>query len=243
MTGTDQIEKDKSDFALAHRIIAYEGMHEGVHNHLTLMTADPNDHFFVTPGGFHFSDIDQDDVLVMSLGGALVSGGGEPNESAWCLHAPIHKARPDARCAIHLHSTYSTALMMRADSRLNECASQAAAIFYNDVSYYDCYDGALREEEEGVRMAETLGEKSILVLRNHGFFAVGASMGVALERAYFFERACKFQLLAETGGHRLNEIPSRVVGAVQEEECAYLGRYFEGMRRKFHRLSTEDRPQ
>ncbi|MEM9386665.1 MAG: class II aldolase/adducin family protein [Pseudomonadota bacterium] len=235
MTESTAVAREKSDFALAHRILAFEGMHEGVHNHLTLMMPGDEDQFFVTPGGLHFSDIRSDDVLIMSLEGSLVCGAGVPNEAAWCLHAPIHRLRADARCAIHLHSTYATALMMRAGVTLNECASQAAAIFLSDVAYYDTYDGVLREEEEGQRMAERLGAKSVLVLRNHGYFIVGTSLGVALERAYFFERACRLQLLAQAGSYPLNEIPEDLVAAVHEEESVYLGRYLDGMRRKFRR--------
>ena len=86
--------------------------------------------------------------------------------------------------------------------------SQAAAGFHDDVAYFDLYDGILRAEEEGDRMAQVLGDKRVLIMRNHGVVIAGASVGHAYLSLYLLERACQFQLLA-TGesNHELNQIP------------------------------------
>ncbi|MEM1112929.1 MAG: class II aldolase/adducin family protein [Pseudomonadota bacterium] len=223
----------REDFALAHRIIAYEDMHEGVGNHLSLMTSDDSGAMFVTPGHKYFADIQSDDVLLMDREGAVVASTATPNQAAWCLHKPIHDARRDARCVIHLHALHATALMMREGGMLDTRGSQAAAMFHQHVAYYDSYDGVLRENEEGEAMARVLGERSVLVLRNHGFIVVGPSLDIALELAYYFERACRLQLLAQGSGERLNQIPEDMVAEICKEERLYLGRYLPGLRAYF----------
>ena len=233
---TDRPSSDdmiRRDFALAHRVIAYEGMHEGTWNHLSVTVPSEPKQIYVTPGNRHFSGIHPDDILTMDEKGNLVGGHGQPNSSAWCLHYPMHEARPDAKCIIHLHPLKSTAMMMQAGNRLNERANQMAASHYTEIAYYETYDGLLQEADEGRRMAEVLGDKSVLVLRNHGIMIVGETIGIAVERAYTFDRACHLQLLADSSGRALSEIPDNLIAAIHEDEKEYLGDYFEGMRKQF----------
>ncbi|MEM6650701.1 MAG: class II aldolase/adducin family protein [Pseudomonadota bacterium] len=225
----------KSDLALAHRIIAYENLHEGTWNHLSVLSEDHPGSILVTPGDRHFSDIYQDDILVMNGAGTVIDGIGTPNSAAWCLHAPIHEARPDAVCIIHLHSTYASALLMQKDVCLDEQGSQVAATLYDDIAYQDSYDGVLSDTEEGEAMARTLEHRNVLALRNHGYICVGETIGATLERAYTFERACQLQLLATGTNRILNQIPKSLVSAVAIEENKNLGGYFTGMKALFER--------
>lgn len=226
--GNDEV---RSDLALAHRILAYEQLNEGTWTHLSVVAPDSPRRMMVSPGDRHFADIDADDILTLDEHGRVMQGDGEPNISAWCLHYPIHELRPDAICIIHMHSLYATALMMQKTMRLNERGSQAAATFYGEIAYYDAYDGTLTQRSEGEAMGRALGDRSVLVLRNHGSMVVGWSIDIAVERAYIFERACRLQLLAESSGRSLNEIPGDVVQAIHDEENAALGAYFGGMKR------------
>lgn len=228
-------ERVKEDLAFAHRIIAYEDMHEGVGNHLTVLDPDDQTRMFVTPGHRYFADIHPQDILTMDASGAVVEGEGAPNQAAWCLHKPLHDRRPDAVCIIHLHSVHSTALMMQADGRLEERGSQAAAALYRQIAYYESYDGVLREAEEGEAMAEVLGDRNLLVLRNHGFIVVGPNLAIALEKAFIFERACRLQLLAESSGATLSLIPEDMIAEISREENLYLGRYLPGLKAYFQR--------
>ena len=40
----------------------------------------------------------------------MVEGKGEVETSASTIHTGVHRARPDAVCAFHLHPPYSTAI-------------------------------------------------------------------------------------------------------------------------------------
>ena len=64
----------------------------------------------------------------------MIEGEGEVEETAICLHAPLHKARPDLRCLMHTHQPQVLALAMVDDGRL-EPASQNALRFSHRIAY------------------------------------------------------------------------------------------------------------
>lgn len=81
-------------------------------------------------------------------------------------------------------------------------------------------------------MAEVLGDKRILMMRNHGAMIVGETVARAYLDAYQLERACMYQLLAVSGGGEMQLIPEEV--AIEMGRLARKGRnieHFEGMKR------------
>jgi ribulose-5-phosphate 4-epimerase/fuculose-1-phosphate aldolase len=199
------------DLAAAHRLCAREAYPEALQNHMSIYLSEAPGRMLVTPGEVHWSTIRARDILLMDGAGTVLAGAGEPNGGTYVIHWPIHLARPDLRCLIHIHGTYSTALFMRRDALLETRASQAAMQVDGEIAYFDAYDGALFDRADGERMAQTLGDKRILVLRNHGIVVGGETMGDTFNRLYLFERACQLQLLAQQNGAELNLIPEQVV--------------------------------
>ena len=111
-------------------------------------------------------------------------------------------------------------------------SSQQAAGFHDDVVYYEVYDGVLNDESEGEHMAEVLGQKRVLMMRNHGAMIVGDSVASAYLDAYQLERECMYQLLAVSGGGEMQLIPEKI--ASEMGQLARQGRnleHFEGMNR------------
>ena len=98
--------------------------------------------------------------------------------------------------------------------------------------YYEVYDGVLAGEDEGERMAATLGDKRVLLLRNHGALIAANSVARAYLDVYQLERACMYQLLATAGGGEMALIPEDI--AAQMGELARKGQnleHFDGMKR------------
>ena len=207
----------RCDLAAAHRLAVMDGLNEGTWNHFSLMSPTESTHMMITPADTHWSQVRASNLAVMGPQAEIISGPREPNEAAWIIHYPLHRSRQDAKCVLHAHTPYATALTARKGVMLDTRSSQAAASFHDDVAYFDLYDGILRAEEEGDHMAEVLGDKRVLMMRNHGVVVTGASVGHAYLALYLLERACQFQLLATGDGeHELNQIP--------EEVAAHIGR-------------------
>ncbi|MBV9317037.1 MAG: class II aldolase/adducin family protein, partial [Gammaproteobacteria bacterium] len=92
------------------------------------------------------------------------------------------------------------------------------------LAWYD-YNGLALDASEGERMAQALGHKSVLMLRNHGVLVVGGSPAQAFERLYFLERACQAQILALSTGRTLRIVPQAVIAATvaQFDACTEVG--------------------
>jgi ribulose-5-phosphate 4-epimerase/fuculose-1-phosphate aldolase len=158
----------------------------------------------------------------------------------------VHRLAPQARCALHTHMPYATALCMLENPRL-EMASQAAIGFYNDIAYEADYNGLAFDKAEGERLARALGDKSVLMMRNHGVLVVGSSVAQAFERLYFLERACMAQVLALSTGRSLQIVPEAVVRATSEQfrtGCTVGGQsrtelHFEALKRMLDRSEPD----
>ena len=222
----------RCDLAAAHRIAVLDNLNEGTWNHLSLMSPDNPAHMLITPGDTHWSQIKASDLIMMGPNAEIIAGDTKPNGAAWIIHYPVHLARPDAKCVMHVHPPYSTALGMRKNCKLDTQSCQAAAMFHDDVAYFDIYDGVLRDAEEGERMAEALGDKRILILRNHGILIAAPTVAKAYIDMYLLERACMFQMLAMGDGCELNQIPQEVAAKMGEyARNDEMAGHFEGMKR------------
>ena len=152
--GLDEIaiRKARVDFAAVHRIVVHENMHEGTWNHFSCKVPGRPGHLFITPGQTHFSRVTASSLVEVGPTGRPVGREGRLNVSAWAIHHPIQRARPDIVCALHVHGPYSTALASIDGWRFDERGSQNAAVFYGNCAYFG-YEGLVTESDEGERMA------------------------------------------------------------------------------------------
>src|SRR5277367_697462 len=210
--GTDA-EAERSarvDLAACYRLADRFGLNEGIDNHLTLLVPGHADRFLLAPFGMHWSEVKAGDFLGVNFDGHVLSGQGLVEDTALYIHQPVHRLSPQGRCVLHTHMPYATALNMLENPRL-EMAVQSALGFYGDVAYDTNYNGLAFDMSEGERMAQVLGEKSVLMLANHGVLVVGKTVPQAFERLYFLERAAQAQVLALSTGRPLRLVPEPVI--------------------------------
>jgi ribulose-5-phosphate 4-epimerase/fuculose-1-phosphate aldolase len=203
------------DLAAAHRLAVHFGFHEGIDNHFTLLLPGHADRFLLAPFGLHWSEVRARDLLVVGFGGEILSGKGPVEDTAFHIHAPLHAARPDVVCVLHTHMPYATALSLLEAPELL-MASQNALGFEGLVAICD-YEGFALDSSEGARMARALGDKTVLLLRNHGVLVTGPSVADAFNTLYFFERAAMTQILAQSSGQGLRTVPEPVLRRTVEQ--------------------------
>ena len=204
-------QRARADLAACHRLAFRFGLSEGIDNHLTMIVPGYRDRFYLAPFGLLWEEVRARDFMELDFSGHIVAGEGLVEPTALYIHLSVHRLKPAARCVLHTHMPYATALGLLEEPRLL-MASQNALGFHDDIAYLD-YRGLALDYAEGERMARALGDKAILVLRNHGVLVTGASAAIAFERLYFFERACQSQVLAQSTGARVPELPADVVAA------------------------------
>ena len=99
--------------------------------------------------------------------------------------------------------------------------TQTAMITGGDIAYHD-YEGLATDLDERERLVRDIGDKHVMLLRNHGTLAVGSSIGACFLRLYFLERACEAQVLMLAAGRDgLNDpnegVDAKVAGQVRPE--------------------------
>ncbi len=211
-SASDAERQARVDLAACYRLAAHFGLNEGIDNHLTLLLPGHADRFLLAPFGLHWSEIKASDFMVIDFDGRIVSGRGPIEDTALHIHLPVHRLAPRARCVLHTHMPYATALCMLENPRL-EMAVQSALMFHEEIAYDSIYNGLAFDQREGERLALALGSRSVLMMGNHGVLAVGESVPRAFERLYFLERASQAQVLALSTGRPLRLSPDPVVRA------------------------------
>ncbi len=199
---------ERSALAAAFRWAARLDMHEAVANHFSLAVSDDGGQFLINPYGRHFSRMRASDLLLLDAKQEPEGLGDRVDPTAWCIHGAMHRNVPQARCILHVHSKYATVLASLMDSSLPPI-DQNSMRFYGRIAVDDGFDG-MGLEEEAERLSHCLGNKSILMMGNHGVMVVGESVAKAFDELYYFERAC--QTVVGNSGSRLPGVPSSAGG-------------------------------
>ena len=226
------------ELAAALRAAALYGFNEGIDNHFSLVAPGRGDAFLLNPYGPHWSEMRAGDLLTIGLGGERLAGEGELDTTAFTIHLGAHRARPDAACVLHTHMPYATALSMTAGG-LDTRASQNAMYFHGRIARLP-YGGLSDGEEEGARIATALGEGvTVVLLDNHGVLVVGDSVADAWHQLYFLERACQVQVLAQSCGAPLLQVPEEVAQhtAGQFRRAGGQPELFAAVRRELDRVN------
>ncbi|MAG97573.1 MAG: aldolase [Alphaproteobacteria bacterium] len=207
----DEAERrSRIDLAAAFRWTARWGLNEGVANHFSLALTPDGQTFLMNPNGRHFSTIRASELLRLdALDPSCLEGPGAPDISAWSIHGAVHRSRPGARCVMHTHMRYATALAAIEDGRLEYC-HQNAARYWGRIAYDDHFNGLAVNDDEGQRIAGALGNKSVMFMAGHGVTVIGDSVAETFDDLYYLERACETQILAQQTGRPLYRIADDV---------------------------------
>ena len=84
----------------------------------------------------------------------------------------VHAAREDAHFVMHLHTDQGVAVAAQKEGLLP--LSQHALIVQGSLAYHD-YEGIALNLDERERLVADLGDKTLMLLRNHGTLSVGAT--------------------------------------------------------------------
>ncbi|MEU3609357.1 class II aldolase/adducin family protein [Streptomyces sp. NPDC035033] len=194
----EEREIRKRELAAAFRVFGKLGFSEGVAGHITARDPEFPDTFWVNPFGMSFNQIKVSDLIRVDHEGNLLHGKRPVNRAAFCIHAQVHEARPDAVAAAHAHSLHGKAFSTLGIPLAP--LTQDACVFFEDQGLYADYRGVVSDNEEGRRIGEALGAAKAVILKNHGLLTVGHSVAAAAWWFITMERSCQAQLLAMAAG-------------------------------------------
>ncbi|MEQ1439453.1 class II aldolase/adducin family protein [Fontimonas sp. SYSU GA230001] len=206
------------DLAAAYRLVAHYGWDDLVFTHISARVPGSDHHFLINPYGWLFDEITASSLVKVDLAGRKVMDAPHDiNPAGFTIHSAIHAARDDAHCVMHTHSLNGVAVSAQKQGVLP--ISQQATLVLASLAYHD-YEGIALREDEKPRLVADFGDKTFLMLRNHGLLTVGASPADAFLAMYVFEAACMIQVRAQAGGGELVPVDPRIVAGVQQAASA-----------------------
>ena len=217
----------REELTCALRWTARLDMHEGVANHFSVATDER--HFLMNPAGAPFSRVRASDLLLLDSANTDTHAP-DADPTAWCLHGYFHRHLPRARCLMHTHSPYATALASLAGWRMT-AADQNACRFHNRVAYDEDFGGMLLAEQEAARQCRLIGDKPVLFMRGHGVLIAAEKVAMAFDLLYYFERSCRNQWLAMTTGRELFAVADDIAEKTAQQWEQYPLRYFAALQK------------
>jgi ribulose-5-phosphate 4-epimerase/fuculose-1-phosphate aldolase len=203
----------RCDLAACYRLVDMFGWSDLINTRITARVPGTDDRFMINPYGLLFDEITASSLVEIDADGNPVNAAdSEVNSGGFAIPGAIHRARPELVCVLHSHTVAGCAVSMQKDGLLP--LNQHALQIIGDVAYHD-YEGTGRNLEERARLLADLGDRHIMVLRNHGLLVVGESIADAFIRTYRMERACAMQLAFQQSGAVFNPIHDDVVSAAR----------------------------
>ena len=202
--------RTRVDLAAAYRLAHLHGWATSlIFNHISARIPGPDHHFLLNPFGLYWDEVTASNLVKIDLEGNILDDTPyEINSAGYTIHSAIHIAREDAMCVAHTHTEAGMAVSALEDGLLY--TSQDAMMFYGRVAYHD-FEGLAFDLTERERLIRDLGDKKVMILRNHGLLTTGGSVADAWVQMYFLEKVCSAQLklMAATAAGAAIRTPSR----------------------------------
>jgi ribulose-5-phosphate 4-epimerase/fuculose-1-phosphate aldolase len=234
------------DLAAAYRLCHQMGWSDMLGTHISCRVPGTDHQFLINPYGLLFDEITASSLIKCDTDGNKLSASPyEVNYAGFCIHSAIHMNNHTAGAVMHCHTREGVGVASQKQGLL-PLTQMALGMPFSDVRYHD-YEGIAEDLSERERLVKDLGDGTMLILRNHGTLTIGATVGEMWARMYRLERACKFQLAAQTGGAELNLLPREVVDHTMQQgkEISTTGRAAGGalqwtaLRRRLDRLEPD----
>jgi len=199
------------NLAACYRLVARYRMTDLIYNHITARVPGPQHHILINAYGMLYEEVTASSLIKVDLAANIIDKADHPysvNAAGYVIHSAVHEAREDAQCVIHTHTPAGIAVSAMAEGLLP--LSQTAMRFHGQLAYHD-YEGPAFNRGEKGRLVAHLGEKSAMILRNHGLLVCAPSIPQAFNLIYWLEQACRIQVQILSCNRALHAAPAEVV--------------------------------
>jgi ribulose-5-phosphate 4-epimerase/fuculose-1-phosphate aldolase len=181
----------RQQLAACYQVFDFLGWSESIFNHISLRVPGPQRHFLMNPFGLNYNEVTAANLVKVDLAGDNVEAGPyRGNPAGFAIHGAIHEARDDAHCIIHTHTTAGMAVACKAAGLSHD--NFYGAMLNGRIAYHE-FEGITVRPDERVRIVASLGDKEILILRNHGLLVLGADLPSAFLLYWTLQRTCEVQ--------------------------------------------------
>jgi ribulose-5-phosphate 4-epimerase/fuculose-1-phosphate aldolase len=203
------------ELAACYRVFHHLRWTEGIFNHISARIQGPDHHYLINPFGLLHSEVTASNLIRVDLDGKPVRPTPYSiNVAGFVIHSAIHKHRPDAQCVMHTHTTAGMAVACKQGGLRTDNFNSAQ--LYGRVAYHD-FEGITTDILEQDRIVNSLGNKEVLILRNHGLLVAGPHIPHAFATMWCLQRACEVQVMADSMAGPNVQVPQAVLDAIPEQ--------------------------
>jgi ribulose-5-phosphate 4-epimerase/fuculose-1-phosphate aldolase len=216
----DQTRQQRIDLAAAYRLIHRLGLDDSIYTHISVRLPDRHDRFLINPFGMRFEEVTASNLVSVDIDGNIVDDplGLGINPAGFTIHSAVHVARPDVTCVLHTHTVAGVAVSSQKQGLLP--LNQWSAQFTDRLAYHD-FEGIALDLDERARLVADLGDKFVLILRNHGMLTCGRSVGEAFKLMHNLERSCRAQLAIQAAGAEISPVSADVARKTAEQFATF----------------------
>lgn len=192
------LEAVTEDLVAANHILADQGVVDGF-GHISVRHPNHPDRFLMSRSVAPAS-VKAEDIMEFDLDGNAVDGRGRAVFLERFIHSEIYKVRPDVRSVVHTHSP--AVIPFGITQAPMRPAYHIAAFLTAGVPVFDIRQAGgmtnmlVSDRPLGKALAETLGDKSVALMRGHGDVVVGPTIPMAVFRAVYTEVNARVQAQA-----------------------------------------------
>lgn len=204
----------RQELAACYRIFDMLGWGESIYNHISVKVPDEEDAFLINPFGLLYSEVCASNLVKIDIDGNTLDGSSYPvNKAGFTQHAYFHRHLERAHAICHTHTTASMAVCSLEGGL--QPTNFYACNFIGKLAYHD-FEGVTVRGEEGERLLANLGDKHILMLRNHGPVVMGRTLQEMFLQHWALQRACEIQVATMSMGQPIM-VPDEVVAVHQRD--------------------------
>ena len=186
------------DLVAAYRILANEGVLDGF-GHVSARHPQSAGSFFMSRS-LAPELVTAGDLLEFDLNGNAANAGGRALYSERFIHAEIYRARSDVRAIVHAHAP-SLIPFGVTDAPLRPVYHMAAFIgsgvpIFDIRKQFGMTDMLVSDSTKGRGLAQTLADKTCVLMRGHGVVVVGSTIPIAVGRSIYLELNARIQAQA-----------------------------------------------
>jgi ribulose-5-phosphate 4-epimerase/fuculose-1-phosphate aldolase len=204
----------RQDLAACYRIFDHLGWSESIYNHISLRVPGEDNAFLINPYGLLYAEVCASNLVKVDIDGNTLDGSPWPvNRAGFVQHSHFHRHLGWAHAVCHTHTTAAMAVCS-VEGGLQPTNFYAAA-FAGQMGYHD-FEGVTVRDEEAPRLLANLGDKRVLMLRNHGPVVLGETLAEMFFTHWALQRACEIELATRSMGTPIT-IPADVVAVHQRD--------------------------
>jgi HCOMODA/2-hydroxy-3-carboxy-muconic semialdehyde decarboxylase len=217
------------DLAAASRILVDQGVFDAA-GHVS-MRHPGNPERFLMSRSLAPALVTADDIMEFTLTSEPCDARGRTPFIERYLHGEIYRVRPYVMAVAHGHSPSVIPFGLVATPLLatyHNAAFLAEGVPVFDIrARFGATDIVINSSDRGAAVAEALGDKSVVLLRAHGFVAVAPSLQTAVFRAIFTEISARVQLQAAALGGPIAALDAEEGRKADAINLATVGRSWE----------------